>query len=58
MDKESTSFCKSSFCINKNKYSLKISPIYKTFKVINYFQLKSKTPEYRFNEIGLMKRIL
>ena len=28
----------------KNKYNLKISPIYKTFKVVNYFQLKSKTP--------------
>ena len=28
----------------KNKYNLKISPIYKTFKVANYFQLKSKTP--------------
>ena len=25
-------------------YNLKISPIYKTFKVVNYFQLKSKTP--------------
>ena len=27
----------------KNKHNLKISPIYKTFKVVNYFQLKSKT---------------
>ena len=28
----------------KNKYNLKISLMYKTFKVVNYFQLKSKTP--------------
>ena len=27
----------------KNKYNLKIFPIYKTFKVVKYFQLKSKT---------------
>ena len=31
--------------INKNNnFKLKIPPIYKTFKVVNYFQLKSKTP--------------
>ena len=28
----------------KNKYNLKISPVHKTFKVANYFQLKYKTP--------------
>ena len=42
--KESHHFANRLSALIKNKYNLKISPIYKTFKVVNYFQLKSKTP--------------
>ena len=44
MGKESHHFANRLSALIKNKYNLKISPIYKTFKVANYFQLKSKTP--------------
>ena len=44
MGKESHHFANHLSALIKNKYNLKISPIYKTFKVVNYFQLKSKTP--------------
>ena len=44
MGKESHHFANRLSALIKNKYNLKISPIYKTFKVINYFQLKFKTP--------------
>ena len=44
LDKESHHFANCLSSLIKNKYNLKISPIYKTFKVVNYFQLKSKTP--------------
>ena len=41
---ESHHFANRLSALIKNKYNLKISPIYKTFKVVNYFQLKFKTP--------------
>ena len=44
MGKNSHHFANRFSALMKNKYNLKISPIYKTFKVVNYFQLKSKTP--------------
>ena len=44
LGKESQHFANRLSALIKNKYNLKISPIYKTFKVVNYFQLKSKTP--------------
>ena len=44
MGKESQHFANRLSALIKNKYNLKISPIYKTFKVANYFQLKFKTP--------------
>ena len=44
LGKESHHFTNCLSALIKNKYSFKISPIYKTFKVVNYFQLKSKTP--------------
>ena len=44
LGKESHHFANRLSALIKNKYNLKISPIYKTFKVVNYFQLKSKTP--------------
>ena len=43
MGKESYHFANCLSALIKNKYNLKISPINKTFKVVNYFQLKSKT---------------
>ena len=42
LGKESHHFANHLSALIKN--NLKISPIYKTFKVTNYFQLKSKTP--------------
>ena len=44
LGKKSHHFANRLSALIKNKYNLKISPIYKTFKVVNYFQLKSKTP--------------
>ena len=44
LGKESHHFANRFSALIKNKCNLKISPIYKTFKVVNYFQLKSKTP--------------
>ena len=44
LGKESHHFANRFSALIKNKYNLKISSIYKTFKVVNYFQLKSKTP--------------
>ena len=44
MGKESHHFANHLSALIKNKYNLKISSIHKTFKVVNYFQLKSKTP--------------
>ena len=44
LGKESHHFANRLSALIKNKYNLKISPIYKTFKVVNYSQLKSKTP--------------
>ena len=44
LGKESHHFANRLSALIKNKYNLKISPIYKTFKVVNYFQLKSKSP--------------
>ena len=44
LGKESNHFANRLSALIKNKYNLKIYPIYKTFKVVNYFQLKSKTP--------------
>ena len=35
-------FANSLSALIKNKYNLKISPIYKTFKIVNYFQLNIK----------------
>ena len=43
LGKESHHFANRLSALIKNKYNLKISPIYKTFKVVNYFQLKFKT---------------
>ena len=43
LGKESHHFANLLSGLLKKKYNLKISPIYKTFKVVNYFQLKSKT---------------
>ena len=44
LGKESHHFANRLSALIKNKYNLKISPTYKTFKVVNFFQLKSKTP--------------
>ena len=44
LGKESHHFAYRLSALIKNKYNLKISPIYKTFNVVNYFQLKPKTP--------------
>ena len=43
MGKESHHFANRLSALIKNKYNLKIPPIYKTFNLVNYFQLKSKT---------------
>ena len=44
LGKKSHHFANRLSALIKNKYNLKISSIYKTFKVVNYFQLKSKSP--------------
>ena len=44
LGKESHHFANRPSALIKNKFNFKISLIYKTFKVVNYFQLKSKTP--------------
>ena len=38
--------------ILKSKFNVKVSPVYKTFKIGNYFQLKSRTP------LGLCSNVL
>ena len=43
LGKKSYHFANRLSALIKNKYNLKISLIYKTFKVLNYFQLKFKT---------------
>ena len=44
LGKESYHFANRLSALIKNKYNLKISPVYKTFQVVNYFQLKTKIP--------------
>ena len=44
LGKESHHFANRLSALIKNKYNLEISPIYKAFKIVNYFQLKFKTP--------------
>ena len=51
MGKESYHFANRLSALIKNKYNLKISPINKTFKVVNYFQLKSKTPVALYSNV-------
>jgi len=41
---DSRNFFKSVFTILKRKFDIKIVPVYYTFKVGRYFQLKSPTP--------------
>ena len=57
LGKDSHHFANRLSALIRNKYNLKISPIYKTFKVVNYFQLKSKTPRLFAQMLSINSRV-